>query len=75
VPITWQPPQAGVRDRAYLDHTTGPVHSFAASQDLLGDGSVRLLSTPGADQGILCLWRALEGTAGNQGVSEDGCGV
>jgi glyoxylase-like metal-dependent hydrolase (beta-lactamase superfamily II) len=61
VPIVYQPSLAGVRDWQLVDYTSGPFHTFAASQDLFGDGTVLLLPTPGHGPGHQCVLVRLEG--------------
>jgi N-acyl homoserine lactone hydrolase len=61
VPIIYQPSLSGVRDWEFVDYTSGPFHSFAASQDLLGDGSVLLLPTPGHGPGHQCVLVRMDG--------------
>ncbi len=45
----------------FVGYTSGPLHSFAASQDLLGDGSVVLLPTPGHGPGHQCVLVRMDG--------------
>lgn len=54
-PIVYAPSLAGVRDWQLVDYASGPLHSFATSQDLLGDGSIVLLPTPGHGPGHQCV--------------------
>jgi glyoxylase-like metal-dependent hydrolase (beta-lactamase superfamily II) len=49
-----------VRDWQFVDYTSGPFSGFAASQDLLGDGSVVLLPTPGHGPGHQCVLVRME---------------
>jgi N-acyl homoserine lactone hydrolase len=60
VPIIYQPSLAGVRDWQFIDYTSGSFYGFAASQDLLGDGSVVLLPTPGHGPGHQCVLVRME---------------
>lgn len=61
VPIVYQPSLAGVRHWQFVDYTSGPFFAFASSQDLLGDGSVLLLPTPGHGPGHQCVLVRMEG--------------
>jgi N-acyl homoserine lactone hydrolase len=55
VPIIYRPSISAVKVWEPVSFTSGPFHSFDESQDLLGDGSIILLPTPGHDPGHLCV--------------------
>jgi len=61
VPIIYRPSISAVKVWEPVSFTSGPFRSFDASQDLLGDGSVILLPTPGHDPGHLCVLVRMEG--------------
>jgi len=55
IPIVYRPSIEAVKVWEPVSFTSGPFQSFDTSQDLLGDGSVILLPTPGHDPGHLCV--------------------
>jgi glyoxylase-like metal-dependent hydrolase (beta-lactamase superfamily II) len=59
--IIYQPSLAGVRDWQFVDYTSGPFFTFANSQDLLGEGSLLLLPTPGHGPGHQCVLVRMDG--------------
>jgi N-acyl homoserine lactone hydrolase len=61
VPIVYRPSISAVKVWEPVSFTSGPFHSFDTSQDLLGDGSVILLPTPGHDPGHLCVLARMDG--------------
>ena len=54
IPMFYQPSFASVEQWERVSFDSGAFHTFDRSQDLLGDGSVRLLPTPGHTPGHLC---------------------
>jgi N-acyl homoserine lactone hydrolase len=48
-------------ERELVSYTSGPFHGFDKSQDLLGDGSVIILPTPGHSAGHLAVLIQLDG--------------
>jgi len=44
-----------------VNYTSGPFHTFTSSQDLLGDGSVVLLPTPGHGPSHQCVLLRMDG--------------
>ena len=61
VPIIYRPSIEAVKVWEPVSFTSGPFHSFDASQDLLDDGSVILLPTPGHDPGHLVVLVRMDG--------------
>jgi len=61
IPIIYRPSIASVKVWEPVSFTSGPFHSFDTSQDLLGDGSIILLPTPGHDPGHLCVLARMDG--------------
>jgi len=61
IPIIYRPSIAAVKVWEPISFTSGPFHSFDTSQDLLGDGSIILLPTPGHDPGHMCVLVRLDG--------------
>ena len=61
IPIIYRPSIEAVKLWEPVSFTSGPFHSFDASQDLLGDGSVILLPTPGHDPGHLVVLVRMDG--------------
>ncbi len=61
VPIIYQPSIAAAKVWEPVSFTSGPFHGFETSQDLLGDGSVILLPTPGHAPGHLCVLVRMNG--------------
>ncbi len=58
----WSPSYAGaVKSPELISYSSGPCHKFAASHDLLGDGSIVLLPTPGHAEGHLGVLVQMEG--------------
>jgi N-acyl homoserine lactone hydrolase len=55
IPIVYRPSIEVVTSWEPISYTSGPFHSFDKSQDMLGDGSIILLPTPGHDPGHLCV--------------------
>ena len=55
------PSLAAVKAPRWIGFTSGACHGFAASEDLLGDGSVVLLPTPGHTPGHLAVLIRLNG--------------
>jgi hypothetical protein len=47
IPMFYEPSYAAVEHWQHVRFETAPFHTFDRSHDLLGDGSVRLLPTPG----------------------------
>jgi glyoxylase-like metal-dependent hydrolase (beta-lactamase superfamily II) len=54
IPMFYEPSYALVREWQRVSFGSGAFHTFARSQDLFGDGSVRLLPTPGHTPGHTC---------------------
>ena len=46
-PAYYSPSFAMIRRWTLIDFSSGPYHSFDSSYDLLGDGTIRLIPTPG----------------------------
>ena len=61
VPIVYRPSIEAVKLWEPVSFTSGPFDSFDTSQDLLGDGSVILLPTPGHDPGHLGVLARMDG--------------
>lgn len=58
----WSPSFAHVaKTTELISHSSGPFHSFEKSQDLLGDGSVILLPTPGHSEGHQAVFLQMDG--------------
>ena len=55
------PSLAAVREPRWIGFSSGAYHGFAGSEDLLGDGSVVLLPTPGHTPGHLAVLIRLDG--------------
>ena len=55
LPMFYAPSLASVGQWEFASFDSGAFHSFDRSQDLFGDGSVRLLPTPGHTPGHLCV--------------------
>ncbi len=51
LPLAYPPTIASITAPELISYSSGPFHSFEASQDLLGDGSIILLPTPGHSPG------------------------
>jgi len=60
LPRYYGPSFAGVRRWRLVNFASGPRHDFAASEDVLGDGSLMLLPTPGHSGGHASLLVRLE---------------
>ncbi len=57
----WSPSVKGVvKDPELITYTSGPFYSFERSQDVFGDGSIRLLPTPGHADGHSCVFVQME---------------
>lgn len=54
LPMFYQPSFDFVERWERVSFDSGPFHTFERSQDLFGDGSVRLLPTPGHTPGHMC---------------------
>jgi len=54
IPMFYEPSYGSVEHWERVRFDSGPFHSFDRSHDLLGDGSVRLLPTPGHTPGHTC---------------------
>jgi glyoxylase-like metal-dependent hydrolase (beta-lactamase superfamily II) len=54
IPMFYAPSFSSVEQWERVRFESGPFHTFERSQDLLGDGSVRLLPTPGHTPGHIC---------------------
>jgi len=54
LPMFYEPSFDFVERWERVSFDSGPFHTFERSQDLFGDGSVRLLPTPGHTPGHLC---------------------
>ena len=61
IPIIYRPSISAVKVWVPVSFMSGPFHSFDTSQDLLGDGSIILLPTPGHDPGHLCVLVRIDG--------------
>ncbi len=61
VPIVYRPSIDKVKEWQSVTFTSGSFHSFDASQDLVGDGSVILLPTPGHNPGHLAVLVRMDG--------------
>ncbi|HMK65066.1 MAG TPA: N-acyl homoserine lactonase family protein [Thermodesulfobacteriota bacterium] len=61
IPIIYRPSIAAVKEWESVSFTSGPFHSFDTSQDLLGDGTIILLPTPGHDPGHMCVLLQMDG--------------
>jgi glyoxylase-like metal-dependent hydrolase (beta-lactamase superfamily II) len=61
IPIVYRRSIGAVKVWEPVSFTSGPFHSFDTSQDMLGDGSVILLPTPGHDPGHLCVLVRMDG--------------
>jgi glyoxylase-like metal-dependent hydrolase (beta-lactamase superfamily II) len=54
IPMFYEPSYAGVKEWQRVGFESGAFHTFDRSQDLFGDGTVRLLPTPGHTPGHTC---------------------
>ena len=54
IPMFYAPSFGAVTEWQHVTFDSGAFHTFDRSQDLLGDGSVRLLPTPGHTPGHAC---------------------
>lgn len=54
LPMFYAPSFEMVKEWERVDFASGPFHTFDRSHDLFGDGSVRLLPTPGHTPGHTC---------------------
>ena len=54
IPMFYEPSYAGVKEWQRVRFESGAFHTFDRSQDLFGDGTVRLLPTPGHTPGHTC---------------------
>jgi glyoxylase-like metal-dependent hydrolase (beta-lactamase superfamily II) len=54
IPMFYEPSYASVERWQRVSFESGAFHTFDRSQDLFGDGSVRLLPTPGHTPGHTC---------------------
>lgn len=54
IPMFYEPSYSSVARWERVSFVSGAFHTFARSQDLFGDGSVRLLPTPGHTPGHAC---------------------
>jgi glyoxylase-like metal-dependent hydrolase (beta-lactamase superfamily II) len=54
IPMFYEPSYAGVTAWQRVSFESGAFHTFDRSQDLFGDGTVRLLPTPGHTPGHTC---------------------
>jgi glyoxylase-like metal-dependent hydrolase (beta-lactamase superfamily II) len=61
IPIIYRPSIEAVKLWEPVSFKSGPLHSFDTSQDLLGDGSIILLPTPGHDPGHLVVLLRMDG--------------
>ncbi len=61
VPLAYPPSIASVTAPELVSYSSGPFHSFERSQDLLGDGSIILLPTPGHSPGHQSVLLQMEG--------------
>jgi len=61
IPMFYGPSYAAVTEWQRIDFASGPFHSFERSQDLFGDGTVRLLPTPGHTPGHTCALIEMDG--------------
>jgi glyoxylase-like metal-dependent hydrolase (beta-lactamase superfamily II) len=61
IPITYEPSFSMAKKWGYVDYTSGAYYNFDRSQDLFGDGTVRLLPTPGHTPGHLSAVIQMEG--------------
>jgi len=55
IPMFYEPSYGGVEQWQHVRFESGAFHTFDRSHDLLGDGSVRLLPTPGHTPGHTCV--------------------
>ena len=61
IPVVYRPSIESVKLWEPVSFTSGLFHSFDTSQDMLGDGSVILLPTPGHDPGHLVVLVRMDG--------------
>jgi glyoxylase-like metal-dependent hydrolase (beta-lactamase superfamily II) len=61
IPAFYAPSFAGVAEWQRVTFDSGAFHSFDRSQDLFGDGSLRLLPTPGHTPGHCCALVEMKG--------------
>jgi glyoxylase-like metal-dependent hydrolase (beta-lactamase superfamily II) len=55
IPMFYEPSYGSVEHWQHVSFDSGAFHTFDASHDLFGDGSIRLLPTPGHTPGHTCV--------------------